>query len=231
MPTTPEFKKAEEDVQTATRRLLGIRGRRRVDHFHRELGMLMWEKCGMARNEAGLREALKRIPPLREEFWENVNVLGRRGGAEPVARKGRPGRGLLGIRRAAVLRRAEPPGIVRRPFPRGIPDPGRRGEAGRRAISPTSRAWEYVGENSPPHCTRSRWSSRPCISQPGVTNERVWTSQTKFQLRVWRQKNGQTPGGFAEYEARDIPADASFLEMLDIVNEGADRAERGAHRL
>ena len=58
----PEFKKAEEDVRDRTQRLLGIRGKRTVDHFHRELGLLMWDKCGMARNEAGLREALQAHP-------------------------------------------------------------------------------------------------------------------------------------------------------------------------
>ena len=71
-----EFKKAEEDVKNRTARLLGIKGKRSVDSFHRELGLLMWDKCGMARNEAGLREALRKIPTLREEFWQNVNVLG-----------------------------------------------------------------------------------------------------------------------------------------------------------
>jgi succinate dehydrogenase / fumarate reductase flavoprotein subunit len=75
----PEFKEAEEEVRKRTDRLLGIRGKKTVDHFHRELGLLMWDKCGMARNEAGLREALERIPVLREEFWENVNVLGEAG--------------------------------------------------------------------------------------------------------------------------------------------------------
>jgi succinate dehydrogenase / fumarate reductase flavoprotein subunit len=77
-PTTdhPEFKKTEEDVRARVKRLLGIRGRRTVDSFHRELGLLLWDKCGMARNEAGLRAALKRIPEIRDEFWSNVNVLG-----------------------------------------------------------------------------------------------------------------------------------------------------------
>jgi succinate dehydrogenase / fumarate reductase flavoprotein subunit len=75
-PDAPEFKKAEEDVRNRTSRLLGIKGKKTVDHFHRELGLLMWDKCGMARNDAGLRDALKRVPQLREEFWENVNVLG-----------------------------------------------------------------------------------------------------------------------------------------------------------
>ncbi len=72
----PEFKKAEEEVRARTKKLLSIRGKRTVNDFHRELGKLMWDKCGMARNAAGLKEALQKIPVLREEFWENVTVLG-----------------------------------------------------------------------------------------------------------------------------------------------------------
>jgi succinate dehydrogenase / fumarate reductase flavoprotein subunit len=72
----PEFRKTEEEVRIRLQKLLSIRGKRTVSSFHRELGKLMWEKCGMARNEKGLREALQRIPALRQEFWENVNVLG-----------------------------------------------------------------------------------------------------------------------------------------------------------
>jgi succinate dehydrogenase / fumarate reductase flavoprotein subunit len=77
--SNPEFKKAEEDVRAFTTKLLSIKGKRTVTSFHRELGKLMWEKCGMARNEAGLKEALKRIPELRAEFWKNVNVTGENG--------------------------------------------------------------------------------------------------------------------------------------------------------
>ena len=72
----PEFRKTEEEVTARLRKLLSIRGKRTVSSFHRELGKLMWEKCGMARNRNGLSEALQRIPALRQEFWENVNVLG-----------------------------------------------------------------------------------------------------------------------------------------------------------
>jgi succinate dehydrogenase / fumarate reductase flavoprotein subunit len=75
----PEFRKAEEDVQALTRKFLSIKGRRTVTDFHRELGRMMWDKCGMARNEAGLTELLERIPSLRQEFWEDVNVLGGEG--------------------------------------------------------------------------------------------------------------------------------------------------------
>ena len=66
----------QEETTVLTRRLLDVNGKRTVDSFHRELGRLMWDKCGMARNASGLREALERIPVLREEFWRNVNVPG-----------------------------------------------------------------------------------------------------------------------------------------------------------
>jgi succinate dehydrogenase / fumarate reductase, flavoprotein subunit len=72
----PEFKRTEAAVAGRTRSLMAIRGKRTVDSFHRELGRIMWDKCGMARNAAGLQEALVRIPELREEFWRNVNVPG-----------------------------------------------------------------------------------------------------------------------------------------------------------
>jgi succinate dehydrogenase / fumarate reductase flavoprotein subunit len=67
---------AERAVMERTNRLLSIKGKRTVTSFHRELGKLLWDECGMARNEAGLKKALKRVPELREEFWKNVTVLG-----------------------------------------------------------------------------------------------------------------------------------------------------------
>ncbi len=72
----PAFRETENEVRARVDRLLSIRGRRTVDSFHRELGRLVWDDCGMARNDAGLRRALARIPELREEFWHDVNVLG-----------------------------------------------------------------------------------------------------------------------------------------------------------
>ena len=57
--------------------LLALDGKRTVRDIHRELGMLLWDKCGMARNEAGLKEALEKIPALREEFWQNAKVTGK----------------------------------------------------------------------------------------------------------------------------------------------------------
>ncbi|HUF25881.1 MAG TPA: fumarate reductase/succinate dehydrogenase flavoprotein subunit [Gemmatimonadaceae bacterium] len=75
-PGQPEFRAAETVVTESTKRFLGIAGSRTVDSFHRELGLLMWDKCGMARSAEGLRQALERIPRIREEFWRDVNVPG-----------------------------------------------------------------------------------------------------------------------------------------------------------
>jgi succinate dehydrogenase / fumarate reductase flavoprotein subunit len=75
-PDAPEFVDAEKDVRARVDKLLNVNGTRSVDSFHRELGLLLWDKCGMSRNESGLREALEIIPRLREQFWHDVRVLG-----------------------------------------------------------------------------------------------------------------------------------------------------------
>ena len=72
----PEFKAVENEVRTRISRLLSIKGKKTTTTFHRELGLLVWDKCGMARDAQGLQEALQKIPAMRAEFWENVNVLG-----------------------------------------------------------------------------------------------------------------------------------------------------------
>ena len=72
----PAFDQVEAEVEERVARLLAIQGDRTVDSIHRELGRIMWEKCGMARTAEGLTEALAEIPRLSEEFWSNVRVLG-----------------------------------------------------------------------------------------------------------------------------------------------------------
>ena len=72
----PAFAEAKAAVEERTRRLLAVNGTRTVDSFHRELGKIMWDKCGMARDAAGLKQALEEIPRLREAFWRDVKVLG-----------------------------------------------------------------------------------------------------------------------------------------------------------
>src|SRR6059058_600991 len=72
----PEFRDTEKDVRARIEKLLNVNGTRSADSFHRELGLLLWDKCGMSRHEKGLREALKKIPELREQFWHEVRVPG-----------------------------------------------------------------------------------------------------------------------------------------------------------
>ncbi len=70
------FKEAEENVRSLTKKLLGNKGKRTPDSFHKQLGKLMWEYCGMARNQAGLEKGIKEIGALREEYWQSVMVSG-----------------------------------------------------------------------------------------------------------------------------------------------------------
>ncbi|MCI0413601.1 fumarate reductase/succinate dehydrogenase flavoprotein subunit [bacterium] len=72
----PECRQVQEEVTSRIQKLLDIPGKRSVDSVHRELGKVMWDYCGMARNRNGLEQALKRIPEIREEYWKSVNVLG-----------------------------------------------------------------------------------------------------------------------------------------------------------
>ncbi len=74
---TAAFRATESDVTDKIEKLLTVNGSRTVDSFHRELGKLLWEKCGMGRNRAGLKEALDKIPLLRDQFWRDVTVSGR----------------------------------------------------------------------------------------------------------------------------------------------------------
>jgi succinate dehydrogenase / fumarate reductase flavoprotein subunit len=75
----PAFKTAESETRDRLKRLLSGSGKRSVDSFHRELGRIVWDNCGIARNARGLTQALDLIPALREEFWKDVRVLGAEG--------------------------------------------------------------------------------------------------------------------------------------------------------
>jgi succinate dehydrogenase / fumarate reductase, flavoprotein subunit len=75
----PAFRETEKQVHERLEKLLSINGKRTVEDFHRELGMLMWEHCGMARNAEGLKHAGQKVAQIRDEFWQNVTVLGSQG--------------------------------------------------------------------------------------------------------------------------------------------------------
>jgi succinate dehydrogenase / fumarate reductase flavoprotein subunit len=72
----PAFAAVKKEVTERVATMINIRGKRTVDSFHKELGKIMWENCGMARSEAGLRSNLEKIPALREEFWNDLRIVG-----------------------------------------------------------------------------------------------------------------------------------------------------------
>ncbi len=77
VPTTdPVFDRAHAEVDDRVAQIMSVKGTRSVDHYHRELGKIVWDNCGMARNKAGLEKALSEIPALREQYWKDVKVLG-----------------------------------------------------------------------------------------------------------------------------------------------------------
>ena len=129
----PAFAEAQQAVDDRVKRFLSIGGTKSVDHYHRELGKIMWDYCGMARNKTGLEKALSEIPALREEFWKDVRVLGDGPMNQCLEKAGRVADffelGELMVRDALA-----PRGVLRRPLPRGAPDRGRRGPPRRRAL-------------------------------------------------------------------------------------------------
>ena len=145
----PEFQLARSEVDNRINHFLGIKGKRTVDSFHRELGKVMWEDCGMARNRKGLESALTKIPALREEYWRNVTVAGNTMEVNQALEKaGRVADFLeLGelICRDALEREESCGGHFREEYQTA------EGEALRNdAQFAHVAAWEYAGENAPP---------------------------------------------------------------------------------
>ena len=155
----PEFHAVEAEADERAKRFLAIGGKRSAETFHKDLGRILWERCGMARNADGLREALVRIPALRAEFWSDLKVPG--GAAELNQNLEKAGRvadylelGELMCRDALAAR-----GVLRRALPRGAPDPRRRGAARRRALRPRLGLGVEGRGPGARRCTRSPSSS------------------------------------------------------------------------
>jgi len=148
-PDDPEVLAAQRAVEDKTRQLLAIKGKRSVDSIHRELGKVLWEYCGMARNRAGLEHAIAKIPEIREEFWKNVNVTGENAEMNQALEKaGRVADFLeLGelLCRDALIREESCGGHFREEYQT------EEGEAVRNDDKFCHAAvWEYKGENQAP---------------------------------------------------------------------------------
>ena len=144
-----EFAQTEAAVRAQTQRMLGIKGKRSVDHYHRELGRIMWDYCGMARTEQSLEKALHQIPPLREDFWKNVNVPGENESLNVSLEKAGRVADFLEfgelLCRDAFERRESCGGHFREEFQ--YPDgEARRDDANFQHVA----AWEFTGEGSAP---------------------------------------------------------------------------------
>ena len=143
------FREAEANVRGITARLLGAKGKEPVSHFHKRLGHILWSCCGMARNKAGLEQALREIPALREEFWQNLSVPGSGDSLnQSLERAGRVADFLeLGelMCRDALAREESCGGHFREEHQH--PDgEGKRDDANFAHVA----AWEFQGENQPP---------------------------------------------------------------------------------
>ena len=143
---TPEFEEAETKVKEQINHLLNNKGSHSVDYFHKRLGKIMWNKCGMARNAEGLKEAIQEIKALREEFWKDVRVPGTNEEYnEELAKAGRVADFLeLGelFAKDALQREESAGGHFREEYQ--TPE----GEAMRRKEFQYVSAWEYKGEPS-----------------------------------------------------------------------------------
>ncbi|MGH9816759.1 MAG: succinate dehydrogenase (quinone) flavoprotein subunit, partial [Candidatus Acidiferrales bacterium] len=145
----PAFKDAEAAVAARVKRLLGIKGKRSPDSIHRELGKALWEDCGMARTEASLQRASQNVPALREEFWQNVRVLGEGQNINQSLEKAGRIADFLALGELICLdaleRRESCGGHFREEFRTA------EGEAQRDDVNFCHvAAWEYLGEGSKP---------------------------------------------------------------------------------
>ena len=144
LTNTPEFDEAEKSVKDRIDFFVNNKGTHSVDYYHKKLGKIMWDKCGMSRNEAGLKEAIEEISQLRNDFWKNVSVPGSdKQFNEELAKAGRVADFLeLGelFAKDALQREESAGGHFREEYQ--TPE----GEAQRRKEFQYVAAWEYKGE-------------------------------------------------------------------------------------
>ncbi len=148
-PGSPAFLATQQEAEDRITGLLGCKGKRTVDDFHRQLGLLLWNHCGMARNETGLRQALKEIPAIREEFRDSVIVPGQgRTLNQSLERAGRVADFLefAEVMVMDALHRTESCGCHLREESQTAENEALRDDAHFAHVA----AWEYTGEKTPP---------------------------------------------------------------------------------
>ena len=205
-------REAEANVQAITRKLLEAKGKRSVDSYHRELGKIMWEQCGMARNASGLKQALSEIPALREQYWRDVKVLGT--GEELNQSLEKAGRVADFFELAELMcrdaldRNESCGGHFREEYQTPEGEAARDDEHFAYAA-----AWGFQGAGQPPVAAQRAADFR--IRAPLATELQVM----RIILHIWRQRNSSEKGKMVRYEVPNVNHEMSFLEMLDVLNE------------
>ena len=217
----PAVVEAQQSVKDRIEAFMTSNGTRSVDSYHRELGNIMWEYCGMERTEDGLQEGHRPHPHAARRLHAQRPRARLRRQPQPVAGEGRPRRRLPRARRADVHRRAQPARVVRRPLPRRVADRGRRGAAPRRPV----RVRRGLGVGRPAERRGRRHRDGDAGPAQGRADLRVRRDEAaelqvmRISLKIWRQADGASKGALASYELDDVSEDMSFLEMLDVLNE------------
>ena len=210
----PAFQAVEQEARARYDGYLAIGGTRSVDWFHRELGRIMWDHCGMERTAQGLEKALAEIPALHEEFRKDLRVPGGPG-VNQIAREGRPGGRLL---RAGARSCAGTPSTATRAAAATSGPSTRPRTARRRRDDEQLRLRGGVGVDR-----RARPASlhkEPLVfDEVHLAVQELQVRTLNLTLEVWRQDGPDDAGRFETIDAPDVIDDMSFLEMLDIVNE------------
>ena len=212
----PEVAEAEAEVAARVDRLLSIDGTRTVDSFHRELGHVMWDYCGMERSDEGLRKALDRIPELRREFWNNVKVPGSAATLnQSLEKAGRVADFLeLGeLMCLDALHRTESCGGHFRAESQTDEGEARRDDENFSYVA----AWEYTGQGQAPVLHKEDLVFE--YVTPSQRSYKSGKTPVKLKLRVWRQAGPDAKGRLVNYEVDNADEDMSFLELIDVLNE------------
>ena len=212
----PAFIEAEADVQGRIQRFLSIGGTQSPEYFHRELGKLVWDYIGMERDRNGLEKAITEIRALRDEFWTDLRVLGESETLNSsIEKAGRVADffELAELMARDALDREESCGGHFREESQTEEGEAQRDDENFSHVS----AWEWHDADTPQTKHIEELTFEEVSRQPEELQ--VMSKKLNLTLSIWRQPGPDARGQFVTYPANGIPDDASFLEMLDMVNE------------
>ena len=199
-------------AQQSVEKLLAIKGKRTVDSFHRALGKIVWDDCGMSRTAEGLTAAISKIRQLRDEFWSNLNVPGSGDDLNQSLEKAGRVADFFELAELMCLDARERNESCGGHFREEYQTPEGEAQRDDERYSYVA-AWAYKGYGNYPELYKEAARIRVCAPEP----EELQIVQIK--LKIWRQKSATDRGRFATYQV-DANPEMSMLECLDVLNEG-----------